>query len=303
MDFNQLCSFFGCPLGLLYLLYIGLSHRSRKLLKGKVVLITGASSGLGEACARAFHRAGCKVILCGRDHTQLQRVQTSLDTSGDTAQILLIDLNDIGKINSKIQDAIQIYGKVDIVINNAGVSYRGQVKDTSLETDQKIMLVNYFGQIALTKALLPHMLQRGSGCIVGISSIQGKISIPYRSAYAASKHAFQAFYDSLRAELSNTNIDVCVISPGYIKTNLSKNALCGDGSQYGAMDKTTASGMKPESVADRVMTAVIWGEKEVVMAPVIHKLAIVIRTLAPSLYFVLMNHRAKSGRKEFVKQS
>jgi len=147
--------------------------------------------------------------------------------------------------------------------------------------------------LILFKALLPSMIERNSGQIVVISSVQGKLAIPFRSAYAASKHALQAFYDTLRAELVKTNVSVCVISPGYIKTNLSINALTANGSKYNITDETTATGLEPEIVAKTIKLAIIRNDKELLISPMLPKIAIIIRALFPNLYFYLMSNRAK----------
>ncbi|KZC13256.1 Dehydrogenase/reductase SDR family protein 7-like [Dufourea novaeangliae] len=160
------------------------------------------------------------------------------------------------------------------------------------------MLTNYFAQIALAKAVLPFMIQQQYGHIVCISSVQGKISIPNRSAYAASKHALQAWCDSCRAELADQNIKVTVISPGYVQTALSLNALTGTGQIYGVMDKTTQEGYSPEYVAHRILEAILKDEKDVVIATLTPKLAIYLRTLCPTLYFWIMHKRAKKSEKE-----
>lgn len=136
------------------------------------------------------------------------------------------------------------------------------------------------------------MIQSNKGHIVMISSVQGKIAIPFRSSYAASKHALIAFSDTLRAELANTNIKVCVVSPGYIKTNLSVNAVTGDGSNYGILDSTTASGLSPDKVARSIALSILKNDKEVLLCPSIHKLAIFLRIMAPGLYFYIMKRRA-----------
>ncbi|KAK3580732.1 hypothetical protein CHS0354_005740 [Potamilus streckersoni] len=239
MGLEVICSGIGASLGLLYLIYVISSRKKRTDLKGKVVFITGTTSGL--ACAFAFYEAGCHLILAGRNRASLEQLQIQLQSTqsskvkGQRAEILELDLEDVNKITAKAEDAFQLFGQVDVLVNNAGVSYRGQVEDTLLDVDMKVMLVNYFGHVALTKALLPHMIGSGGGYIVGISSVQGRVAIPFRSSYAASKHAFHAFFDSLRAEIHDRNVHVCIVSPGYIQTNLSQNAICGDGSKYGSM--------------------------------------------------------------------
>lgn len=305
MSWQQILTIIGCPLGLLYILKIILSHRRKQSLKGKVVLITGANSGLGKACAIAFHQAGCKVILAGRNQGELNKVKEEIAKKqvpdSFSPEILLMDLMNYNNIREPVSEGVKLFGRVDILINNAGVSYRGEISSTQIQVDERVMAVNYFGQIALIKELLPHMKKQGGGSIVGVSSVQGKIAIPYRSAYAASKHAFQAFCDTLRAEGSRDNIHVCVVSPGYIQTNLSQNAVCGDGTTYNKTDSTTASGMKPSFVAHKILQAVKYRKDDIVLAPLLHKLVILIRAFFPSLFFSIMNFRAKSGEKEYSK--
>ncbi|KAL3877684.1 hypothetical protein ACJMK2_035353 [Sinanodonta woodiana] len=309
MGFEVMGSIIGTSLGLLYLIHILSLRKKRIELKGKVVLITGTTSGLGKACAFAFYEAGCHLILAGRNRASLEQLQAQLQSiqsskvKGQRAEILELDLEDVNIITAKAEAAVQLFGKVDVLVNNAGVSYRGQIEDTLLDVDMKVMLVNYFGHVALTKAFLAHMIGSGGGSIVGISSVQGRVAIPFRSSYAASKHAFQAFFDSLRAEIHDRNVHVCVVSPGYIQTNLSQNAICGDGSKYGTTDSTTASGMTPEEVARHIVLAVIWNQSEVICAPVLHRLLIYLRPLFPNLYFWIMNKRARKQKKDYTKRS
>lgn len=148
--------------------------------------------------------------------------------------ILPLDLSDLNSIGGKVQSVLEIHGAIDILVNNGGISVRGDALSTAIDVDIRIMLVNYFGSVALTKACLPSMMARKEGRIVSISSVQGKFAIPHRSAYSASKHAMQAFCDSLRAEVAKDNIKVTLISPGYINTALSLNALTGTGASYGS---------------------------------------------------------------------
>ncbi|CAL7947682.1 unnamed protein product [Xylocopa violacea] len=298
---------FGFPITIPWLIYhfvdIIQQRRRKRMLNDKVVIITGASSGLGEALAHTFYACGCKVILISRRKDELKRVKNDLLNIHATVPthlpvILPLDLTNINSLQSEVAKIIDIHGKIDILINNAGISYRGEVVNTNVDVDIKVMLTNYFAQIALAKVVLPHMIKQQSGHIVCVSSIQGRISIPYRSAYAASKHALQAWYDSCRAELADQNIKVTVASPGYIKTSLSLNALTGNGQIYGVMDKTTQEGYSPEYVADRILKAVLRQEKDVIITPLSPKLALYLRVLCPSLYFWVMQRRARKTAKE-----
>lgn len=306
MSWQAAIAALGIPVGLLYLVDWLLSLHKKVSVHGKVVLITGANSGLGRACAKVFYGAGCKVIMSGRNLQELKEVQKELMESeqgkGEVG-VLQLDLNDLKNMNPKASEAAAMFGGIDIVINNAGISYRGCIEDTDLDVDQRLMTVNYFGQVALTKAVLPYMFDKGGGHIVAVSSLQGRFSIPYRSAYSASKHALQAFFDCLRAELSDKNIKVCVVSPGYIKTSLSQNAVCGDGSKYGVLDSTTARGLPPDKVARMILQAVQRNKSELIPAPLLHRLVINLRAFLPNIYFKVMDSRAKKQRKDYIKQS
>jgi dehydrogenase/reductase SDR family protein 7B len=170
-----------------------------------------------------------------------------------------------------------------------------------VDIDIKIMLTNYFGTVALTKAVLPSMIQRKEGRVVCIGSVQGKIAIPHRAAYSASKHAMQAFCDSLRAEMDEHNVKVTLISPGWISTNLSLNALTGSGVSYGKMDNETAQGADPIELANEIVRAVLDDKKDVVSASLSPRLAILIRSWCPSLYFWIMAKRAHKLSKQATK--
>uniref|UniRef100_A0A0B8RXZ3 Dehydrogenase/reductase SDR family member 7B n=1 Tax=Philothamnus irregularis TaxID=1899461 RepID=A0A0B8RXZ3_9SAUR len=279
--------------------------QARAYLKDAVVVITGATSGLGKECAKAFHAAGSQLVLCGRSAERLQGVLQELSAAADPLKnghkhhMVVFDLSDIKAVVSAAKEILSCVDHVDILINNAGISYRGTITETAIEVDRKVMETNYFGPLALTKALLPAMIKRRKGHIVAISSLQGKISIPFRSAYAASKHATQAFFDCLRAEVERFNIEVTVVSPGYIQTNLSLNAVTSDGSQYGVMDKTTSEGKTAADVARLVLGAVGEKRKEVLVASgFLPALAIYLRPLFPTVFFTLMARRARKEKKD-----
>ncbi|XP_031717983.1 dehydrogenase/reductase SDR family member 7B isoform X1 [Anarrhichthys ocellatus] len=294
--------------GILFLYRILVRLRPGAALQDAVVVITGASSGLGKECARVFHAAGARLVLCGRDAARLQQVVQELTASSTssrpqvctqtyTPSTVVFDLSDTDTVDRAAEEILKCYGRVDVLINNAGISYRGNILDTHLSVQRDVMETNYFGSIALTQALLPSMVHRRSGHIVVISSVQGKIAIPYRSAYAASKHATQAYFDCLRAEIEHYGIPVTVISPGYIRTSLSVNAVTGDGSKYGVLDKSTATGWDPRDVAQAVLKAVRHRSKDVVLAGPLPSVAIYLRTMWPALFFKLMSSRARKEQK------
>lgn len=290
--------------GVLLLYRILLRLRQGASVQDAVVVITGASSGLGKECARVFHAAGARLVLCGRDAGRLHQVVQELTASQTdsrkktyTPNTVIFDLADRDTVDQAAEEIMRCYGQVDVLINNAGISYRGNILETHISVQRDVMETNYFGPIALTQALLPFMVRRRSGHIVVISSVQGKISIPYRSAYAASKHATQAYFDCLRAEIERYQIPVTMISPGYVRTNLSLNAVTGDGSQYGVLDKSTATGRDPRDVAEAILEAVRHKRKDVLLAGTVPTLAVYLRTLWPALFFKLMASRARKEQK------
>uniref|UniRef100_A0A0A9X3K5 Dehydrogenase/reductase SDR family protein 7-like n=2 Tax=Lygus hesperus TaxID=30085 RepID=A0A0A9X3K5_LYGHE len=225
----------------------GIVKLRRISLNGKVVLITGASSGIGESVAAEFYRRGAKVILSSRRQSELNRVMESLINSEQSdaypPAILIMDVSDLDSIPAKVEEAYRIHGRIDIVVNSAGVLSRAEVIESSLSVYQEVMQVNYFGVVALTMAVLPRMIQNKRGHIVAISSVQGRMAIPRRSAYAASKHAVVAFMDSLRAEVADAGIYVTSIHPGYVKTNIAHVSLTAQGDAYGQEDPNIEQGI------------------------------------------------------------
>ncbi|XP_023377878.1 dehydrogenase/reductase SDR family member 7B isoform X6 [Pteropus vampyrus] len=179
---------FGC-VGIFSLFKLLQHMRMKAYLRNAVVIITGATSGLGRECARVFFAAGAKLVLCGRNREALEELARELAASRVTEvqthkpYIVTFDLADPGAIVAATAEILQCFGYVDVLINNAGISYRGAIIDTTTDVDKRVMETNYFGPVALTKAILPSMIKRRHGHIVAISSIQGKISIPFRSAF------------------------------------------------------------------------------------------------------------------------
>ncbi len=250
---------------------------------GKTVWITGASSGIGESLARAFVAAGANVILSARRSDELDRVRRSCNAD-DRVTTLAFDLADAESLPAVAERALALRGGIDVLVNNGGISQRALAKDTKIDVDRRIMEVNYFAAVALTKAVLPNMLLRGQGRIVTISSVVGYVGTPMRSAYSASKHALHGFYESLRAELHGTGVHVTLVCPGFIRTNVSYAALGGDGTPHGQMADFQASGMDPDLCARRILEGIDADKPEILVGGARELSAIYLRRFLPNVY-------------------
>ena len=232
--------------------------------RGKKIWVTGASSGIGEALSLAFAKAGAYLILSGRNVLELERVRKGCAEGGALGvEVVRLDLGEHGALFEIARAVVSRLGSIDILVNNAGVSQRSLAKDTLFEVDQHIIAVDLLGTIALTKAVLPSMLTRRSGQIVVVSSVMGKFGGPLRSTYSAAKHGLHGFFDSLRAEVFDDGIKVLIVCPGFVRTNISLNAVVGDGSLQGTMDEATNKGLAPSVVAERIILAIGRGKDEI----------------------------------------
>ena len=252
---------------------------------GKVVWITGASSGIGEALAHAFARRGARLVLSARNETRLLEVQAAC-ADPERHLVLPLDLADEATLGPAVAAALARCGQVDVLVHNAGVSQRSLAKDTGIAVDRRIFETNFFGAVALTKALLPAMLARQSGRFVVISSLVGKFGTPLRSGYSASKHALHGFFDSLRAETWREGLRVTLVCPGFIRTAVTLNALTGDGSAQGTLDRAQERGMAPEVCAERIVRALERGRDEVLVGGP-ERFAVYLKRFVPALF-----HRA-----------
>jgi short-subunit dehydrogenase len=255
----------------------------------KTIWITGASSGLGEALAYALSKCGANLILSARRLGELERVAEFCEHS-EKVKCLPLDMTDLLTLDAKTQEAIAAFGGIDMVFQNAGISSRSLCLDTSTEIQRQVMEVNYFSIIHLTRILLPHFIQRGKGHIIVTSSVMGKIGTPMRSAYAGSKHALHGYFDCLRAELKanpvSRNIEVTVLTPGYIRTNISKYAVQADGSPLGHVSQNIAGGLPADLAALQVLKAVARKKKEAYIGRFGgERLALWIMRFAPGLMF------------------
>ena len=258
----------------------------RVSFEDKVAWVTGASSGIGEALSHALANRGAVVVLSARREDVLRRVQSACHQS-ERHLVVPLDLNDLTTVKTAADRVEERFGHVDILINNAGLSQRAVALDTDLSVDRQIMDVNYFGPVALTKRILPTMIDRGGGQIVVVSSLLGKFGVGSRSAYAASKHALHGFFDSLRAEVYQSGIRVTLACPGFVQTNASINALMGDGTPQGKMDENLQNGLSPEYCADKILRAVERCRREIYLGRH-EKMALYLSRFAPGLFHRLM---------------
>lgn len=231
-------------------------------MKNKVVWITGASSGIGEALVYKYHKAGAKLIISSRNRDELFRVKTNCK-GAINIHVLSLDLEQTATLPQKALEALRIFGKIDILINCGGVSQRSLALETTADTEEKIMRINFWGTVTLSKAVIPAMIKNGGGQVVCISSLVGKFGTRFRSAYSASKHALHGYFDSLRSEIYDKNISITMICPGFIKTNVSMNAMTADGKAQNAMDDTIAQGMPAAECAQKIFNAVNDRKEEV----------------------------------------
>lgn len=255
------------------------------MFDGKVVWITGASSGIGEALTYEFSRAGASVILSARNKDGLERVQKAC--VGE-ALVLSMDITDEAAMKSVVEQAKAWKGRIDLLLNNAGISQRSSCVSTDMQTYRTLFDVDVFGQIALTKEVLPVMLEQGFGHLAVTASVAGKIGAPFRTGYCAAKHAMMGFFDALRSEVSHQNIKVTTITPGYIRTNISNNALKGDGSTYAKVDNDISSGMSADECAKVIMRGFEKGKPEIAVGRGMEMHALWLKRLSPKLIFKLV---------------
>lgn len=230
--------------------------------KGRAVWITGASSGIGAAMARALAKDGARLILSGRNQAALAEVAAAC---GD-ALMLPFETTDYSALPAAVQRAWEWSGGVDLLVNNAGISQRSLAVDTDFAVYDRIVAVDLLAPIALTQALLPRMAARGSGRIAMISSVAGKVGVPMRTAYCAAKFGIAGYADALRAEIAHLGIKVHNIYPGSIRTDVSRNALTSDGSARGVSDKAIDTGIDPDVAVREMIDAMLADQREIIVA-------------------------------------
>lgn len=271
--------------------------KSKFPFKNKVIWITGASSGIGEALSYEFSRKGGLLILSSRNESKLNEVKDKLPHGRDEARVLALDLEKLDELKVKVEIALSYFGRIDYFVSNAGLAIKDFSLNTPLEIDQKLMNINYFSSISITKSLLPGFIDRNRGHIVVTSSLSGKYGVPKIAAYAASKHALHGFYETLRSEITEYNIDLTFVIPGIIKTEITAHAITGTGDKFGKIDKTFQNAYPADRAAKKIVSAVL-GKKESVFVGGAEGITLLLNRLSPWLLRrFIRNHPIKKMRK------
>jgi short-subunit dehydrogenase len=256
-----------------------------------VVWITGASSGIGEALAKQYISQGDQLVLSARRESELERVkQACVALGGKDSDILVLplDVTEHDSMTTKAQAVQQKFGRIDVLINNAGISQRSKCLETDLSVYKQLLDVDVLGQIALTKVVLPIMVEQGSGHIAVTSSVAGKVGVKWRTGYCAAKHAVMGFFDALRAEVKEFGIQVSTITPGIIKTDVARNAVVGDGSQFAGDDPNIETGMDVDKCAKVIVAKMNKGVREIAVGEGLSLLALKIKRFFPNVLFNMM---------------
>jgi short-subunit dehydrogenase len=260
------------------------------VFRGKAVWITGASSGIGEALAHRFAHSRARLILSSRRKHELDRVAGAC-SGAESVAVLPLDLSEPESMDEAARRAIEIAGCIDVMVHNAGVTQRSFAADTGYRVDELLMRTNYLGPVALTKAVLPSMSARRQGHFIVVTSVLGKFGLPGRSGYCAAKHALHGFFETIRAELWRDGIRVTLALPGWVRTNVSINALTGSGEANGVMESGTAGGVTPDFCARKIISAAASGKQEVAIVRTTERAALYLSRLAPGLFARIIRDR------------
>ena len=261
-------------------------------MKDQIWWVTGASSGIGAALARGLSGRGARLILSGRNVAALEAVAKDC---GPGTMILPFEATDYAALPTLVQEAWDWCGRIDGLVNNAGISQRSLAIDTDFSVYQKIVDVDLLAPIALTQLLLPRMVAAGGGHIIAISSVAGMAGIPLRSAYCAAKHGLIGYHDSVRAENEHLGLKVLVVAPGSVRTNVSRNALSADGSVRGTSDSAIDNGLSPDFAATQILDAVVQGRREIVVAEAAEAAIADLRRGDPDALFNRMSAMVQAG--------
>lgn len=232
-------------------------------MKDKVVIITGGSSGIGKALAIEFGKLGAKIVITGRNEMRLNEVGQALDQINAPNLCLVLDVSNEKDNEQLVKETIKAFDKIDILINNAGISMRALLEEIDLKVFKKVMDINFNGTLYATKYCLPHILE-SKGSIVGISSINGYRGTPARTAYTASKYAMNGFFEALRTEVMHRGVHVLVACPGFTGTNIRNAALTADGTSQGDSPRDEGKMMTAEAVAQGIIRAIQKKKRDIV---------------------------------------
>jgi len=261
-------------------------------LKDKIIWITGASSGIGEALAYSCTAEGAKVIISARREDELKRVAENCKTDSKNIFILPIDLENTEFIEEKVNQVITEFGKIDVLINNGGIGQRGKAVNTKTEIDRRVMEINFFGTINLSKAVARVMQKQKSGKLVVVTSIMGKYGMPLYATYAASKHALYGYFESLRQELYADNVKVLIVSPGFIDTDVSVKLLTENGSAYGIKSDAQKKGMSAMECAKGIVKAIKGSENHKYVGGY-ELFSVYVKQFLPKTFYKLMRKMTK----------
>lgn len=235
-------------------------------LEGRVMVVTGGAQGIGEACVRRLAADGARVAIWDLAAEAGEALAAGLREGGADVRYQACNVARPADVQTALAATLAHFGRIDGLVNNAGVSQRSLAVETGFAVYQRMVAVDLLAPIALTQALLPRMVQAGGGRIVAIASVAGLVGVPLRSAYCAAKHGLVGYHDAVRAENEHLGIQVHVIAPGSIRTNVSRNALTADGSQRGVSDAAIDKGMPPADAAAAILAAIEAGRRELVLA-------------------------------------
>jgi short-subunit dehydrogenase len=265
-------------------------------MQGKVVVVTGASMGIGEEVARAFLREGASVVLASREQGRVEEARRRIAGSEHDSLAVACDVRERAQIENLIKQAMQRFGRIDVWVNNAGYGLVGSIEKMSMEECRRIFDTNLFGAVECMQAVVPVMKRQRSGAIINISSVAGHIAVPYMAAYGATKHALNCFSKAARLELREAGIDVITICPGYVNTNFNRNAVRGADDRQISGD--VKRGITPERVAEAVLQAYRERSREVIV-PRSNAAVVLFYALAPFVIeWGMMKFMGGKGNKQ-----
>ncbi|XP_077415502.1 dehydrogenase/reductase SDR family member 7C-B-like isoform X3 [Vanacampus margaritifer] len=280
--------------GLLHVYSLVSGLLSKSCVRNKVLLVSDALSALGKECASIFHKGGARLILCGKSWEKLRELSDDLlDTSDPSLtfppKLVLLDFGDTESLPEAISEIMECYGCLDVLILNSSMKLKAPAHTLSLEMDKLLMDNNYFGPVTLAKGVLPSMMSRRSGHLLVVNSIQGKLAVPFRTSYAASKHAVQAFFDCLRSEVAESGVSVSTINVTFISSHTSgKQKDTATKSFWSYLYTKKPLGVSPREAASEVAKTLSNKRKEVLMAPSLPKVVLYARSFFPNFFFAVM---------------